>query len=138
MRLLLDTHTALWLFNEHEKLPDKVKDGLLDETNTLHISVISAWEVAIKTSLGKLSDFDGGVTMFLSAIDRHPIDLLTVKPRHVEAVESLPFLHRDPFDRLLVATAVTENMTLLTADPNIHRYAVNWMWQAVHQAKAHT
>jgi PIN domain nuclease of toxin-antitoxin system len=129
MRLLLDTHAALWLFNEHEKLPDKVKDCLLDETNTLHVSVISAWEVAIKTSLGKLSDFDGGVKMLLSIINQHPIDWVTVMPHHVELVESLPFLHRDPFDRLLVATTIAENMTLLTADPNIHMYAVDWMWQ---------
>jgi PIN domain nuclease of toxin-antitoxin system len=128
MRLLLDTHTALWLFNEHEKLSNKVKNCLLDETNTLHISVISAWEVAIKTSLGKLSGFDGGVRMFLSTINQHPINLLTVKPRHVELVESLPFLHRDPFDRLLAATAIAEDMVLLTADPNIHMYAVDWIW----------
>ncbi|MDR3212508.1 MAG: type II toxin-antitoxin system VapC family toxin [Azoarcus sp.] len=129
MKLLLDTHTALWLFNEHEKLPGKVKDCLLDEGNTLHISVVSAWEVAIKTSLGKLSGFNGGVRTFLSAIGQFPIDLLAVMPRHVELVESLPFLHRDPFDRLLVAAAITENMTLLTADPHIHKYAVAWMWQ---------
>ena len=128
MRLLLDTHTALWLFNEHENLPAKVKDCLLDESNPLYISVVSAWEVAVKTSLGKLTDFKGGVKTFLSAVNRHPIALITVLPRHVELVESLPFIHRDPFDRLLIATALAERMAFVTADENIQKYDIPVVW----------
>lgn len=128
MRLLLDTHTALWLFNEHKNLPAKVKDCLLDEMNLLYISVVSAWEVAVKTSLGKLMDFKGGVKTFLSAVNRHPITLITVLPRHVELVEFLPFIHRDPFDRLLIATALAERMAFVTADENIQKYDIPVVW----------
>jgi PIN domain nuclease of toxin-antitoxin system len=128
MKLLLDTHTALWLFNEHERLTEKVKALLLDERNTLCISIISAWEIAIKTSIGKLQNFAGGVKIFLTAVRQHSIDLLTLQSGHIEIVEMLPFIHRDPFDRLLVATAIAEDMTLITADENIQKYSVKWVW----------
>jgi PIN domain nuclease of toxin-antitoxin system len=128
MKLLLDTHTALWLFNEHEKLSDKAKFLLLDETNALYISIASVWEIAIKTSLGKLEGFHGGVKVFLSAVNRHPIELLPIVPEHIALVETLPFLHRDPFDRLLIAAAKTEGMMIVTADGNIHKYDVLSVW----------
>jgi PIN domain nuclease of toxin-antitoxin system len=128
MNLLLDTHTALWLFNEHEKLSAKVKSLLIDETNALYISVASAWEVAIKTGLGKLMNFKGGVKMFLSAADRYAIGLLAIMPHHIELVEALPFIHRDPFDRLLIAAATAEKMTIITADTNIRKYDVPFIW----------
>jgi len=128
MRLLLDTHTALWLVNEHEKLSSKVTSMLMDEAHELYISIISAWEIAIKASIGKLSEFAGGSKAFLAQIDDMPISILTVTPKHIEIVETLPFHHRDPFDRLIIGTANAENMTILTADENIQRYEVNWVW----------
>jgi PIN domain nuclease of toxin-antitoxin system len=128
VKLLLDTHTALWLFNEYEKLTDRAKDLLLNETNDLYISIVSAWEIAIKTSLGKLVYFSGGVTSFLFAINQYSIDMLPIMPSHIELVEKLPFIHRDPFDRLLVATAKADGMTIVTADDNIHQYDVSSMW----------
>ena len=128
MKLLIDTHIALWLFNEHEKLSANVKNYLLDETNELNISIVSAWEVAIKSSLGKLGDFKGGVKTFLSAINNHPIELLPVSIQHVILVESLPFIHRDPFDRLLIATAISEHMSIITVDENIQKYDVPVIW----------
>jgi len=128
MKILLDTHTALWWVNEHENLSPKAQALLLEDSNTLYISVISLWEVAIKTSLGKLSGFDGGVRAFTAKVNEMPVKVLSVEPHHVEMVESLPYIHRDPFDRLLVATAKTENMTILSADENIHKYDVLAVW----------
>jgi PIN domain nuclease of toxin-antitoxin system len=128
VKLLLDTHTALWLFNEHEKLTGKAKALILDESNELYISIVSTWEIAIKTSLGKLKDFSGGVKSFLFAVNQHPIDLLAIMPGHLELVETLPFIHRDPFDRLLVATAKVGGMAIVTADDNIHKYDVSSVW----------
>ena len=128
MKLLLDTHTAIWMMNKHARLPSGVKAMLLDEENTLYISIVSAWEVAIKVSLGKLPELPGGVKKFLSEAEELPITLLPIAPRHIEIVETLPLLHRDPFDRLLVAAAMAEGMTLLTADENIHRYDVPSVW----------
>jgi PIN domain nuclease of toxin-antitoxin system len=128
MKLLLDTHTALWLVNEYEKLSSKAKILLLNDAHTLYISIASAWEIAIKASLGKLPGLNGGVGIFLAKIKDMPVGLLPVTPRHVEMVETLPFIHRDPFDRLLVATAKVDSMTILTADENIHKYDVSSAW----------
>ena len=128
MKLLLDTHTALWCVNRHDKLSTTARKILLDNTHVLHISIISAWEVAIKTSLGKLQGFNGGVKAFLAKMKAMPIVLVPITPLHVEMVETLPFIHRDPFDRLLVATAKVDDMTILTADENIHKYDVSSIW----------
>ena len=128
MKLILDTHTALWWINEYEKLSPKVKVMLLNDENTLYISIVSAWEIAIKASIGKLPEFNGGVKAFFDKIEEIPISMISVTPSHVEEVENLPFHHRDPFDRLIVATAKTENMTILTADENIYKYDVSYIW----------
>jgi len=128
MKLLLDTHTALWWVNEHEKLSSKAKELLLEEECILYISIASIWEIAIKSSLGKLPGFNGGVRKFLSKMKEMPVDLIPITNRHVEIVETLPFIHRDPFDRLLVATAIADGMTILTTDENIHKYAVPSAW----------
>ena len=128
MKLLLDTHTAIWWMNGHEKLSPEAKALLLNDAHTLYLSIVSAWEIAIKVSLGKLHEFNGGVKAFLTKVEDMPIVLLPVTPQHVEMVETLPFIHRDPFDRLLVATAKADGMTILTADENIHQYDVPSVW----------
>ena len=128
MKLLLDTHAALWLINEYEKLSSKVASMLTDEANELYISIISAWEIAIKASIGKLSEFDGGSKAFLAQIDNMPINIITVLPEHIGIVETLPFHHRDPFDRLIIATAKAESMAILTSDENIQKYDVSCIW----------
>jgi PIN domain nuclease of toxin-antitoxin system len=84
----------------------------------------SAWEIAIKISIGKL-DFAGGVSGFLETIRDNDISLIAISPEHLRSVETLPFHHRDPFDRLLVATAIVEGMILITADENILKYDVS-------------
>ena len=128
MKLLIDTHAALWLFNEHENLPIAVRKHLLDEGNELYISIASAWEIAIKHSLGKLSEFSGGVKRFLFAVGEYPIELISLLPQYVETVEELPYIHRDPFDRIIIATAICENMTIATSDKNILKYDVKCVW----------
>jgi PIN domain nuclease of toxin-antitoxin system len=128
MKLLLDTHTALWWVNEHEKLSSEARAMLLNEECLLYISIVSAWEISIKASLGKLPGFTGGVRAFLAQVADMPVYLLPIMPRHVEMVENLPFIHRDPFDRLLIATAKVDGMTILTADANIHKYDVPSVW----------
>ena len=128
MKLLIDTHAALWLFNEHENLPTTVREQLLDEANELFISIASAWEIAIKHSLGKLPAFSGGVKRFLYAVREHPIEIVTVLPKYVETVEELPYVHRDPFDRIIIATATCEDMSIVTADENIGKYNVRCIW----------
>ena len=128
MKILLDTHTALWWVNEYEKLSPEARKILLNDKNTLYISIISVWEIAIKVSIGKLQEFNGGVRLFLSEIENMPVNIIHILPSHVEKVEMLPFVHRDPFDRLLVAVANVEGMTILTADENIHKYDAKSVW----------
>ena len=128
MKLLIDTHAALWLFNEHENLSAAVREHLLDEANELYISIVSAWEIAIKHSLGRLPEFSGGVKRFLFAVREYPIELITVLPKYVETVEELPYIHRDPFDRIIIATAICEDMSIVTTDESIRNYNVKCVW----------
>lgn len=127
MRYLLDTHTALWLFEGNERLPQSIRDIICDFENEIYVSIVSAWEVAIKVSLNKL-DFNGGVDVFLSAVKDNSIDLLRVEEAYVKNVEKLPFIHKDPFDRLLISTALVEDLAIITIDENIQKYNTSWIW----------
>ncbi|MDR2547589.1 MAG: type II toxin-antitoxin system VapC family toxin [Lachnospiraceae bacterium] len=128
MKLLIDTHTALWLFNDHENLSQTARNCLLNEENELYISIASAWEIAIKHSLGKLTEFPDGVELFLSEVYDCPMDIVDIQPKYVMMVEKLPYLHQDPFDRIIVATALCEDMAVLTIDENIRKYDVKCIW----------
>jgi PIN domain nuclease of toxin-antitoxin system len=100
---------------------------ILEPTSKRYVSIASAWELAIKIGTGKLV-FDGGVEQFFYAIGENGIGLLPITEQHVKKVEGLPPLHRDPFDRLLVSTALVENLTIITSDENIRKYEVPWAW----------
>ena len=128
MKLLLDTHAALWLVNEYEKLSSKASDLIIDDSNELFLSVASLWEIAIKVSKGKLTELNGGVNAFISNIENMPIELLPIIPNQTAIIEKLPFIHKDPFDRIIVATAISENMIVLTDDDNIQKYDVKSIW----------
>jgi PIN domain nuclease of toxin-antitoxin system len=128
MKILLDTHTVLWMVNGYEKLSSSAKELLLNDKHTLFISVVSLWEVAIKVSLRKLSELDGGVGVVISKLESMPIEVLPISTDCIKTIESLPFIHRDPFDRMLVATALSNDMTILTADSNIPKYSVPCIW----------
>ena len=127
MRYLLDTHTALWALDERKKLSPSVLSLMDDVSVPLCISVVSAWEIAIKTSVGKL-DFVGGSDFFLEMMQRNGVEILQLKSSHIRHVETMPFHHRDPFDRMLISIALAEELTLLTADENIQQYDVPWIW----------
>ena len=127
MRYLLDTHVALWLFEGSDKLSRIARDIIFGAENEIYVNIVSAWEVAIKVSLNKL-DFDGGSDMFLSAIEANNIDLLGVSGDDIKMVEKLPFIHRDPFDRMIISSAITEGLTIITIDENIQKYDVPWVW----------
>ena len=121
MKYLLDTHVILWFFSDTNKLSRAAIKAILEPTNNKFVSVISAWELAIKISLGKLK-FEGGVTNFIHILDENGFSLISVEKKHVHLLETLPFHHRDPFDRMLIATAAYENLYLITSDTNIHHY----------------
>ena len=124
---LLDTHAAIWFFDGNNMLSEIANEIIRDLSNPIFLSIASAWELAIKIGLGKL-DFDGKLADFVRLAETNDITILPIKIAHLTALESLPLIHRDPFDRLLVATALAENMTLITADGNITRYNVLQVW----------
>jgi len=127
MKYLLDTHVALWAFGDNEKLSEAAKHTILNPANEKFVSMASAWELAIKIGTGKM-EFDGGVSEFFRIIRKNGFGLLSITESHVKQVETLPLLHRDPFDRILIASAMTEGMCLITADTNIHLYNVSSLW----------
>ena len=127
MRYLLDTHTFLWYFNDSDKL-SATADGIIEDASVRkYVSVVSLWEFSIKYSGGKLQ-FDGGLPHLWKMLTSNEFTILPITQPHLEGTIQLPFHHRDPFDRLLIATAMTEGMTILTADESIRKYDVLWTW----------
>ena len=124
MRYLLDTHILLWFFENPGKLTEQDRNIILEPESEIYVSIASAWEVAIKISLGKLS-VRGGVSAFLRSIDENGFILLQINQEYLECVETLPFRHRDPFDRLLIATAMKEGLGLVTDDDKIGLYGLD-------------
>ena len=127
MKYLLDTHVILWLATNSPLLSETVKRAILDNNNEKYVSIVSAWEVAIKLGTQKLQ-LEGGLAEFFRMIDENGFLLLGIEREYVQSVQSLPFFHKDPFDRLLIATANVENLTLISIDDNIQKYDVNWIW----------
>ena len=124
---LLDTHTAIWFFDGNSAMSPAADRIIRDRTNRIYVSVVSAWELTIKISIGKLR-FPGDAAGFMHAAQHNDIIVIPIETAHLTALKELPFIHRDPFDRLLVATARAEQMTLITADENIARYDVQHIW----------
>ena len=124
MRLLADTQAALWLLGEDARLSARADEILTDASNEVLLSAAVVWEVAIKRSIGKLEAPDGFATLLLDA-GALP---LAVSVEHAEAVRSLPWHHRDPFDRLLVAQARIEDATLVSSDDRLRAYDVKVDW----------
>jgi PIN domain nuclease of toxin-antitoxin system len=121
MRLLLDTHLLLWAAEGGRKIPKPLLKLIRDEDNPLIFSVASLWEIAIKAGLGR-DDFRVDASAFRRQLLDNGYDELAITGAHVAITSSLPALHRDPFDRLLVAQALTEGLTLLTVDPALKGY----------------
>lgn len=121
MKLLLDTHVLLWAAGEPARLSAGAKRLLNDQENDLLFSPASLWEVAIKNGLGR-KDFRADVRLLRRGLLDNGYEELPVLSAHVVEVESLPFIHKDPFDRLLVAQATVEGITLLTVDSIVARY----------------
>ncbi|GAB4032404.1 type II toxin-antitoxin system VapC family toxin [Spirosoma gilvum] len=128
MNLLLDTHTLIWFLNGNElDLSAKAKRLITDSANVSYVSIASLWEMAIKIRLGSLS-FEPGFDNLLALLDQNGFELLPVTFDHTRCLLTLPMLHRDPFDRLLIAQSMTESLLFLTADTHIHQYEVDWVW----------
>ena len=128
MRLLLDTHAMLWFLLDDPRLSATAKALIGDPLNDIEISPASYWEMAIKISIGKyhlpepLEDFFG------RELASNAFHILPIEPRHVAPLTSLPFHHRDPFDRLLIAQAMVESIPILSNDSALDDYRVARLW----------
>lgn len=124
MRLLLDTHIALWAVTAPERLSDAVQRQIIDPDNDVAVSIVALWEIAIKRSVTRRR----GAAAILAPGDARnafaeaAFDLLAITVDHVEAVEQMPYHHRDPFDRLFVATAMVDGYRLVTRDSALAAY----------------
>lgn len=121
MNLLLDTHAVLWWLDDDPTLSDAARAEISDPENTVYLSAVAVWEMRIKQGIGKLDlpdDFD-------EVLDGQAFSKLPVTVDHAHTIAGLPAIHRDPFDRMLVAQAVVEGMTIVTRDRRIAEYGVD-------------
>ena len=128
MRLLLDTHAALWWIGDDKRLPAAARRTIAKAEAVRFLSVASAWELSIKSSLGKLR-LPGPVGKFLEEhLPVNRIELLTITFADLTRVESLPFHHRDPFDRLIAAQALERDLAIVSPDRAFDKYGVKRIW----------
>jgi PIN domain nuclease of toxin-antitoxin system len=124
VRLLVDTHAALWLLDEDKRLSRSAEEALTRPSNEVLLSAAVVWEVAIKRSLGKLDAPDGFAEVLLNG-GAAP---LAISLEHAQAVHSLPWHHRDPFDRMVVAQASLEDAAIVSGDERLGAYDVPVVW----------
>lgn len=125
MRILLDTHIFLWFINKDKKLSIEVRDAIRDRNNEVYLSVVSVWESIIKYQSGKLP-FPKSPEIYLpQQRDRHLIESLSLDESSIRQLITLPAIHRDPFDRILICQALQHNLTIATVDTNIRSYSID-------------
>lgn len=128
MTLLLDTHSFLWFWWDDPQLSETAKQAICDATNRKLVSTVSCWEIAIKVSLKKL-DLGAPYRGFIHQhMVRNNFELLQITDEHLAGLVELPFYHKDPFDRLLVAQSLYEQIPIVSADPQLDAYGITRIW----------
>jgi PIN domain nuclease of toxin-antitoxin system len=128
MILLMDTHTFIWYVTDDSKLSNPVTELINDENNQIFLSIASIWEMGIKQSLGKLR-FNLPLEMFITQqLNNNDFNVLDIKISHISVISQLPLHHRDPFDRMLIAQAIAENLPILSADTIFDAYPIQRLW----------
>jgi PIN domain nuclease of toxin-antitoxin system len=128
MRILLDTHTFLWWVADDPKLSVNAKTIIANPDNDVYFSVVSAWEIIIKVGTGKLTLSEPPETYIPSRVASNQFEILPVQMSHILRVNSLPNFHKDPFDRLLIAQSIEENLSIVTIDNLIIQYPIKSIW----------
>ena len=128
MRLLLDTCAVLWFLGNDPKLSAAARTAVLDPANERWLSPISLVEIAIKVRLGKLPLPRAYAAIFPAELNANDIHLLPLEPEHIEPLTTLPMHHKDPFDRLIAATTLAEQLTLVSSDPTFDTYGLTRLW----------
>lgn len=130
MRALLDTHALLWYTLGSSQLSATARNTIIDASNEILISPASYWEIAIKVSLGKYILHVSYDVFMDSCIQKYGFDILPIEPRHTSRVATLPHFkdHKDPFDRLLVAQALVDNIRIISIDEKLDQYGASRLW----------
>src|SRR5438093_3880834 len=128
MKHLLDTHTLLWYTLADRRLSGTAKTLILDPANEILISPASYWEIAIKISVGKLALHQPYEDFIDVCLNKYGFVILAVQPKHTGVLTSLPFHHRDPFDRLIIAQAMVEGIPIIGNDPDFDPYPIKRLW----------
>lgn len=128
MRLLLDTQAFLWSISAPERLGVRARRAIQSGRNEVFVSAVSAWEIAIKSALGRLTLAEDPQRLIPDQMTQNAFEPLPVQIRHALKVVDLPNIHKDPFDRLLVAQALIEELALVSGDAQLGRYPVRVIW----------
>ncbi len=131
MRLLLDTHAFLWFVGGDSRLSDHARALILEPANERLLSVASLWEMAIKASLGRLNLALPFPELVERQVRGNAMSVLPVQPQHLDEVKHLPFHHKDPFDRLIIAQAQAEGIPVITRDAAFASYDVTTIWKSL-------
>ena len=123
MRILLDTHVLIWYLEGNQSLARESRQLVVDSRNDIFVSIVSLWEIAIKTGFGKLT-ISRSLSDILQQLTKQAIDVLPIMAGHVLQVATLPFHHRDPFDRMIVAQAQVESLPVMTCDAAFAAYGI--------------
>jgi PIN domain nuclease of toxin-antitoxin system len=128
MKLLLDTHTFLWFITGNSRLSSDARSLIEDTANDKFVSIVSLWEIALKFSLGKLNLTDDFDVLFPNQLRINGFEELAIETKHFYEIVKMPFHHRDPFDRLIIAQAISEKMSVISIDTAFDDYTVSRFW----------
>lgn len=131
MRVLLDTHVALWWLKGDDRIPRRIRDIVAHPDTEAFVSAATIWEIAIKSKLGKLPAAAAAVETMPACFTDIGFSMLAINAAHAKRAGNLPLHHRDPFDRMLVAQAAIESLTLISGDPVLSLYDVDTGWDAI-------
>ena len=129
MKYLLDTHVLIWYLNKnHEMISTNLLRTLQNPNNKIYISIASLWEITIKLNIGKfIPNIEIGDVY--NYIRKSQLMILNIKEKHLLKYRHLPLIHREPFDRLIIAISISENLTLITHDKKVQEYPIYWLWE---------
>lgn len=123
---LLDTHTLLWVLFKEDSLSVNAKKVIIDDTD-IFVSIVSLWEIAIKQSIGKL-EINESIESIAQICKNEDFYMLSIKPSHLDYLKTLPQIHGDPFDRLIISQAAVEELVIVTKDTKFSSYGIKTLW----------
>ena len=128
MNLLIDTHALIWFITDNEKLPLKTKQIIENKDNDIYVSIASYWEIGIKNSIGRL-DLNSDLETVFKIIEETGFETLPITTNQILKNSGLAFHHQDPFDRIIIAQAMMEEMTIITKDSQFKNYNIPTIWK---------